>query len=100
MAERMAARSSRIPRPVTRDATRRAHPRRHRLGYLCADVGVFLRRPALISDVSYRKSSTGRVLRMRIASFLRLQDGRVIEYREFIDSFDALEQALGRQLQF
>lgn len=56
-------------------------------------------RAALISDVSYRQRSTGRVLRMRIAGFLRLQDGRVIEYREFIDSFDAVEQALGRELQ-
>ena len=56
-------------------------------------------RAALISDVSYRQRSTGRVLRLRIAGFLRLQDGRVIEYREFIDSFDAVEQALGRELQ-
>ena len=31
--------------------------------------------------------------------FLRLQDGRLVEYREFIDSFDAAEQALGRELQ-
>jgi hypothetical protein len=28
-----------------------------------------------------------------------LQDGRLVEYREFIDSFDAVEQALGRELQ-
>jgi ketosteroid isomerase-like protein len=56
-------------------------------------------RAALISDVSYRQRSTGRVLRLRIAGFLRLQDGRVVEYREFIDSFDAVEQALGRELQ-
>ena len=52
-----------------------------------------------MSDVSYRQRSTARVLRVRIASFLRLQDGRLIEYREFIDSFDAVEQALGRELQ-
>lgn len=56
-------------------------------------------RAALMSDVSYRQRSTARVLRVRIASFLRLQDGRLIEYREFIDSFDAVEQALGRELQ-
>jgi len=55
-------------------------------------------RAALMSDVSYRQRSTARVLRVRIASFLRLQDGRLIEYREFIDSFDAVEQALGREL--
>jgi ketosteroid isomerase-like protein len=56
-------------------------------------------RAALLSDVSYRQRATDRVLRLRIANFLRLQDGRLIEFREFIDSFDAVEQALGRELQ-
>ena len=56
-------------------------------------------RAALLSDVSYRQRATNRILRLRIANFLRLQDGRLIEFREFIDSFDAVEQALGRELQ-
>jgi len=55
-------------------------------------------RAALISDVGFRQRSTGRVLRLRIAGFQRWQDGRLIEYREFIDSFDAVEQTLGREL--
>ena len=50
-------------------------------------------------DVSYRQRSTGRVLRIRVAGFLRWPDGRLIEYREFVDSFGAVEQALGRELQ-
>ena len=57
-------------------------------------------RAALMSDVGYRQRSTGRVLRIRVAGFLRWQDDRLIEYREFVDSFDAVEQALGRELQF
>jgi ketosteroid isomerase-like protein len=56
-------------------------------------------RAALMSEVSYRQRATNRVLRLRIANFLRLQDGRLIEFREFIDSFDAVEQARGRELQ-
>jgi ketosteroid isomerase-like protein len=56
-------------------------------------------RAALMSDVSYRQRSTGRMLRIRVAGFLRWQDGRLIEYREFVDSFDAVEQTLGRELQ-
>src|SRR5450756_409610 len=56
-------------------------------------------RAALMSDISYRQRATNRVLRLRIASFLRWQDGRLIEYREFTNSFDAVEQALGRELQ-
>ena len=56
-------------------------------------------RAALMSDLSYRQRATNRVLRLRIGNFLRLQDGRLIEFREFIDSFDAVEQARGRELQ-
>ena len=56
-------------------------------------------RAALMSDAGYRQRSTNRVLRLRIANFLRFQHGRLIEFREFIDSYDAVEQALGRELQ-
>jgi ketosteroid isomerase-like protein len=56
-------------------------------------------RAALISDVSFRQRTTGRMLRMRVAGFLRWRTGRIIEYREFIDSFDAVEQTLGREIQ-
>lgn len=56
-------------------------------------------RAALMSNVSYRQRSTGRVLRIRVAGFLRWREGRLIEYREFVDSFDAVKQALGRELQ-
>ena len=56
-------------------------------------------RTALMSDVSYMQRATDRVLRLRIANFLSWQDGRLIESREFIDSFDAVEQALGRESQ-
>ena len=55
-------------------------------------------RAAVMSDASYRQRTTSRILRLRIANFLRLQDGRLIEFREFINSFDAVEQALGREL--
>jgi ketosteroid isomerase-like protein len=53
-------------------------------------------RAAALSDVTLVQRSTGRTVRSRVASFYRFRDGRVIEYRGFIDSFDAVEQALGR----
>lgn len=55
-------------------------------------------RAAVISDAHFVQKSTGRALRFRLANFLRFQDGRVIEFREFVDTFDAVEQALGREL--
>lgn len=55
-------------------------------------------RAAVMSDASFKQRSTGRVLRFRIANFLRFADGKLIEFREFMNSFDAVEQALGREL--
>ena len=50
-------------------------------------------------SVSLIQRATNRMLRFRIVNFLRWKDGRLIEFREFINSFDAVEQALGRELQ-
>jgi ketosteroid isomerase-like protein len=55
-------------------------------------------RAAVMSDVSFRQRSTERTLRFRLANFLRFEDGRVIEFREFANTFDVVEQALGREL--
>jgi ketosteroid isomerase-like protein len=55
-------------------------------------------RAAVMSDVSFKQRDTGRILRFRTANFLRFQAGRMIEFREFIDTFDVVEQALGHEL--
>jgi len=34
-----------------------------------------------------------------VASFYRVRNGRVVEYQGFVDSFDAVEQALGRYIE-
>jgi ketosteroid isomerase-like protein len=56
-------------------------------------------RAAVMSDVSFTQRATNRTLRFRVANFLRYQDGKLIEFREFANSFDVVEQALGRELQ-
>jgi len=53
-------------------------------------------RAAVMSDVAFVQRVTGRTLSFRIADVLRLRDGKVIEFREFTDSFDLVEQALGK----
>jgi ketosteroid isomerase-like protein len=53
-------------------------------------------RAAIMADVGLMQRASGRLLRFRAANFLRVQDGRLIEFREFADSFDQVEQALGR----
>jgi ketosteroid isomerase-like protein len=53
-------------------------------------------RAAVMSDVAFRQRATGRVVSMQLANFLRFQDGRLIEFREFANTFDLVEQTLGR----
>jgi ketosteroid isomerase-like protein len=53
-------------------------------------------RAAIMADVGLTQRASGRLLRFRAANFLRVQDGCLIEFREFADSFDQVEQALGR----
>ena len=55
-------------------------------------------RAAVMSDVSFTQRATLRILRFRVANFLRFQDGKLIEFREFANSFDVVEQAPGREL--
>ncbi len=55
-------------------------------------------RVASIADVTLVQLASSRTIRCRIASFQRVRDGRVVEYRAFMDSFDAVEQVLGQEL--
>ena len=55
-------------------------------------------RAAVMSDVSFTQRATNSTMRFRVANFLRFQDGKLIEFREFTNSFDVVEQALGREL--
>ncbi len=55
-------------------------------------------RAVTLCDSHMEQRTTGRTIRSRIAGFHRFQDGLLAEYRGFIDSFDAVEQVLGREL--
>lgn len=53
---------------------------------------------ASLADVKMIQRSSGRVIQCKIASFHRVRDGKIAEYRGFTDSFDAVEQVLGREI--
>jgi ketosteroid isomerase-like protein len=56
-------------------------------------------RAAVLSNTSFVQRSTGRTLSLRLVNFMRVQDGQIIEFREFSDTFDTVEQALGSWLE-
>ena len=45
-----------------------------------------------------RQRTTNRIIQLFVADFFRLENGRIVELREFIDSFDAVQQVLGREI--
>jgi ketosteroid isomerase-like protein len=54
---------------------------------------------AVIIMARMKQRATGRIIQIMFAHFLRFRDGRIIEFREFLDSFDAVEQVLGREIE-
>ena len=54
---------------------------------------------AVMSQTSFVHRATKRTLNMRLINFIRVQNGQIVEFREFSDTLDAVEQALGFQLQ-
>lgn len=53
---------------------------------------------AVLSDAVFSHRASGRVLNFRIADFLHVRNGRIVEFQEFIDTFDVVEQVLGRHI--
>lgn len=53
---------------------------------------------AAIIEVRFKQRSSGRLIEMTVAHFARFRGGKVVEVREFIDSFDAIQQALGSEI--
>jgi ketosteroid isomerase-like protein len=55
-------------------------------------------RAAVQSKAAFTQRSTNRRLSFNIATFLRVRDGRIVEFVELSNTFDLAEQALGRWL--
>jgi ketosteroid isomerase-like protein len=54
---------------------------------------------AVIVRARMKQRATERIIHTLFAHFLQFRDGRIVEFREFLDSFDAVEQVLGREIQ-
>jgi ketosteroid isomerase-like protein len=53
---------------------------------------------AVIVLMKIRHEATNRSLALIVADFLKFRDGRVIDFHQFMDSLDAMEQFLGRKI--
>jgi ketosteroid isomerase-like protein len=55
-------------------------------------------RAATFMRLSAIHAVTGRAVSYRCAQFLRFRDGKLVEFRALLDSFDAAEQVLGHPI--
>lgn len=55
-------------------------------------------RAASYMHLSAVHATTGRTVSYRSAQFIRFRDGKIVDFRGLIDSFDAAEQALGHAI--
>jgi len=55
-------------------------------------------RAAVMLRTSFVQRATERTLSLRLVNFLRIQDGKIVEFREISDTFDVVEQAIGYHL--
>jgi hypothetical protein len=53
---------------------------------------------ATMQFISLRKRNDDRVVHLEAAEFFTLRDGRILLHRSFFDSFDFVQQLLGRDL--
>jgi len=81
-------------REAVRIQQERYASRKFELKFLAVDDA----RAATIAQVALQKRSDLRMLRLEIADFFTLRDGLVAEHRAFFDSFDLVQQVLGRDL--
>jgi ketosteroid isomerase-like protein len=54
---------------------------------------------ATLNRLTAIQRSSGRVISYRVANFMRFRNGQVIEFRSVTDTFDAVEQMLGHQVE-
>ena len=54
----------------------------------------------IIVSIQLRQRATGRTIRLFAAHFLRFQENRIIEYRALLDTLEAVQQVLGREINF
>ena len=51
----------------------------------------------LIVSIRLTQRSSGRLIRVFAAHFIQFRENRIIEYRAFLDTFEAVQQVLGRE---
>ena len=55
-------------------------------------------RAAVLSQTEFVQRADSRTLQMELVNLFRIRNGQIVEFREYSNTFDAVEQALGAAL--
>jgi uncharacterized protein len=80
------------------ETMKQAHADFEHLSYQPIFMVVEKQDAAVILMARLRQRSTSRIVTLMIAHFLRFDNGLIVELREFMDSFDLVQQVLGREI--
>jgi ketosteroid isomerase-like protein len=76
------------------------HRQFHQMRYTVVRLVAGENEAAAILDVRMEFRKTGRLIQLYVANFIRFKEGAIVDHRTFMDSFDALEQLAGEELDF
>jgi ketosteroid isomerase-like protein len=74
------------------------HQRYSKFDYEVLSIIAEEDRVATLLDLGLHARDSGRVIRLQIGNFCTLRQGRFLIYRQFLDSFDAAQQKLQRDI--
>jgi ketosteroid isomerase-like protein len=66
----------------------------HRINFIAAERN----KVAATLLLRLRQKASGRIISFDIGNFFTLRAGKIVTYRQFMDSFDVVQQVLGREI--
>jgi ketosteroid isomerase-like protein len=88
----------RLGRMEVMKALERVHDEFSSISYVPLKIILEDQSAGVILSIRLTQRQTGRFVHVFAAHFLRFKDNRISEYRAFLDSFEAVQQVLGREL--
>jgi len=87
----------RIGRTQVMKALKVVHDEFNSIEYLPLKIIVDDQSAGVIVSIRLTQRVTGRLIRVFAAHFLQFKDNRISEYRAFLDTFEAVQQVVGRE---
>jgi len=86
----------RVGRAQVMKGLRAVHDEFSSIEYVPVKIVIDDQSAGVIVSIRLTQRTTGRVIRLFAAHFLQFKNNRISEYRAFLDTFEAVQQVLGR----